>query len=417
MRELIIFRWIAIGCLLLGLIPLLGWGYLDKRHLPYMMAVLILLSIFNIFVKTSVYKTDSSKNNQHSDALVFSHLTIDVLAAVGVLFVSGCAENPFVSMLAIHAFLGGMLLEKKYSRLFLIVVVALLMLLQLETIETGRKTVGFEVSSVAMDFMAQWMFLVASWMVSFYFSENLRKQNKTIQSLREKQFLTDKSKALGALAAGLSHELASPLNVLQLRFERAFRMISENPTFAKEQKVVGEFQAAQIALNSSVDIFSKMKKVFAGQTDINIQSVEVSSFVRKLIHHWQLGHAKVNVSLICENERIQVQTQLMVFSEVLMDVLDNAAEAMNEVGQIEVRVYVKNGFVYFEVIDEGVGLSPEILSRLGEPFATSKIHGNGLGIYSAMLFADNHGGRFDVKNNLGRKGAKATLCLPEEETA
>ena len=110
-----------------------------------MIAVLTLLMIFNFFAKTSLLKNSKSLHT-YSDYSVLFHLLIDVLAAAGVLFVSGSAENPFIAILAIHGFLGGMLLSTRPSLIFFGLTCVVLALLQTETLLTGEKTIGFETS-------------------------------------------------------------------------------------------------------------------------------------------------------------------------------------------------------------------------------------------------------------------------------
>ncbi len=416
MKELIVFRWIAILSLFVGLVPLLGWGFLDKRHLPYMIAVLTLLMVFNFFAKTSVSKSEKIKSPIQSS--LFFHLLIDVFAAAGVLFVSGSAENPFIAILAIHGFLGGMLLATRPSILFLTCVATILGLLQIETVITGKKTLGFALSSVAMDFLSQWVLLIASWGVSMYFSKALQRQNNLIQNLREKQHVADKSKALGALAAGLSHELASPLNTLDLRMKRLGKdlesgALSQVSTEEKD-KVFKEFKEAQGSLNSCVDIFFQMKQVFSGKVDLEFHSIEIVPFMSKLLRHWQLSHPNIQLQYLFEDEALKIQSQALALSEAVLDILDNSAEAMNFEGEVVLRIFRENGFVSIQICDNGYGLSEEILSRLGQPFVTSKVSGNGLGVYSTILFAESHGGSFTLENNSSRKGVKATLVLPEE---
>ncbi len=416
MKELIAFRWIAILSLFVGLIPLLGWGFLDKRHLPYMIAVLTLLMVFNFFAKTSLSKTNQIKAPLQSS--LFFHLLIDLFAAAGVLFVSGSAENPFIAILAIHGFLGGMLLAPRQSVLFLTCVATILGLLQIETIITGQKTLGFQLSSVAMSFLSQWVFLIASWGVSMYFSKGLQKNNNLIQNLRQKQHVADKSKALGALAAGLSHELASPLNALDLRMKRLGKILESDVVNPIDQdgknKIQKEFKEAQGSLNSCVEIFFQMKQVFGGKVDLEFHTIEIVPFMSKLLRHWQLSHPNIEIDFLFENEFLKVQSQALALSEAVLDVLDNSAEAMEYQGEIVLRIFKDNSFISIQICDSGVGLSEEILSRLGEPFVTSKASGNGLGVYSTILFAESHGGSFTLENNSSRKGVKATLTLPEE---
>ncbi|HWU41958.1 MAG TPA: ATP-binding protein, partial [Bdellovibrio sp.] len=93
------------------------------------------------------------------------------------------------------------------------------------------------------------------------------------------------------------------------------------------------------------------------------------------------------------------------------------AEASGENSIISLRLFVENSNWILEVIDNGKGISQEVLLRLGEPFATDKAEGNGLGVYSAHMAAQSMGGEFELFNNSPHRGAIARLKIPLGETA
>lgn len=405
MPGLIRFRWIAIVSLLLGTIPLLNWGYLDKRHFPYIIAVLTMLAILNV-LSQGIWP----KQEDYGQKQVLVHLWVDLLAASGLLFVSGSAENPFISILCIHSFLGGMLLRKKASYIFGASVLLILFLLQYETWMDAQKTVGMDFSDLSVRFLSQWVLITASWFVSHYFSSLLARKEKRIRLLQDRQHQADRLKALGALTAGFSHQLATPMNSLKLRMDRGMRKLPEENSAARE-----ELEKAQGSLEECVRVFQHMASVFSRSSQSELQTVELPVLVNDLVKVWEKENPGVVVETHLTTDILWCRLQTLAFSQTLFDLLDNAFEASEEGGPLYVRLFQEDIWVVLEVVDRGSGISAEILSRLGEPFVTGKEAGNGLGIYSAQMMAQASGGEFTITNNVSGKGATARVRLPLEE--
>lgn len=405
MPGLMRFRWIAIVCLLLGMFPLLRWGYLQPRSLPYFTAVLGLLGVFNLLAQGLWPKEQEAKQKQ-----ILINLWVDLLAAAGLLFVSGSAGNPFISILCIHAFLGGMLLRKMSSYLFGSTVLVLLGVLQFETYLDASVTLGTDMSELFLNFLAQWVLVTASWFVSHYFSALLHRNEERIRLLQGRQHQADRLKALGALTAGFSHQLATPMNSLKLRMERGLRKLTDSDSAARE-----ELEKAQVSLDECVRVFKHMASVFSRSAQAELQSVQVVSLVEDLLKVWQRENENTKLESAFVKDSLSCRLQVLAFSSTFFDLLNNAKEASPQGGPLYVRLFREDSWVVLEVTDQGSGLSSEILSRLGEPFVTSKADGNGLGLYSASMMAQAAGGEFKITNNTSGRGATAQMRLPLEE--
>lgn len=405
MPGLIRFRWIALVCLLFGMLPLLKWNYLQRKDIPYFIAVLVLLGLFNIISQGLWPKEDSAKQKH-----TLVHLWVDLFAAAGLLFVSGSANNPFVSILCIHAFLGGMLLRQRATYIFALTIAVLLSLLQYETYLDARVTVGLDNSEMFVSFLSQWVLITASWFVSHYFSRLLQKNEQRIRLLQDRQHQADRLKSLGALTAGFSHQLATPMNSLKLRMERGLRKLNSQEPTAKE-----EFEKAQISLDECVQVFKHMASVFSRSSQFDLQNVDLEKITEELLSVWEKENEPVKVEKHFMKESLPCRLQVLAFSQTFLDLLDNAFEASNGEGPIYVRLFKENSWIVIDVTDRGAGLSEEILSRIGEPFVTTKPAGNGLGLYSASMMAQAAGGEFKIFNNNPGQGATAQIRLPLEE--
>jgi signal transduction histidine kinase len=100
-------------------------------------------------------------------------------------------------------------------------------------------------------------------------------------------------------------------------------------------------------------------------------------------------------------------------AQALANLVRNALAATAQDGHVAIEADARNGTATFVVRDDGPGLPPEVRSRCGEPFVTTKPAGSGtgLGIYLTRTFAETLGGRLVLESPPG-KGVTATLQLP-----
>jgi signal transduction histidine kinase len=96
---------------------------------------------------------------------------------------------------------------------------------------------------------------------------------------------------------------------------------------------------------------------------------------------------------------------------VVVTLVRNAAQASLLSGEVAVTVEQSDGEARLRVRDYGEGMSAEVLSRLGEPFFTTKERGSGLGLGISRRVVDEHGGRLEVESQPGQ-GTSVTVRLP-----
>ena len=97
--------------------------------------------------------------------------------------------------------------------------------------------------------------------------------------------------------------------------------------------------------------------------------------------------------------------------QVFINLLKNAMESMPNGGEIFIHAKKKDDKVCIQVIDQGCGLSPEELSKIGEPFYTTKETGTGLGLMVSQRIILNHRGTMQIKSEVG-KGTAVEILLP-----
>ena len=115
------------------------------------------------------------------------------------------------------------------------------------------------------------------------------------------------------------------------------------------------------------------------------------------------------------SEAVIVSVDAGQLTTVMVNLFLNALDAMGTEGRLEVHLTpVEQGAIRLRICDSGPGISPEIQEKLFQPFASSKPHGTGLGLYLSGRILDEHGGQISA-DNLPEGGACFTITLPTQE--
>ena len=101
--------------------------------------------------------------------------------------------------------------------------------------------------------------------------------------------------------------------------------------------------------------------------------------------------------------------------KILVNLVENALEAMQQEGRILLRAEPREGLLYISVIDSGPGIPSEIEERLFEPYFSTKTNGTGLGLAISQSLAREMDGDIRIRNRMGADGVEATLRLPLAE--
>lgn len=212
--------------------------------------------------------------------------------------------------------------------------------------------------------------------------------------------------ALGTLAAGVAHEIRNPLSSIK-GFATYFRekFAAGSPDHELANVMVGEVER----LNRVVSELLELTR----PSDLRPMELRLSEL---------LGHALTLVEADCAAHNIAVRTDFcadesMVSADrdrllqVLLNVLLNAVQSMPEGGRLLVRVAQTRDHVAVSVKDTGVGVGQEDLSRVFDPYFTTRNKGTGLGLPLVRKIMDAHGGKVRMASVPGQ-GTEVVLEFP-----
>jgi len=238
------------------------------------------------------------------------------------------------------------------------------------------------------------------------------------QRLRRAEHLA----GLGRLAAGLAHEIGTPLGVMQGRAESLLRRLPEgDPSRDNLQIIVSQIHRITRILRASLD--------FARTPPEPTTVVDTRTIIQDVVDLLEdrLRSKRIDVEVSLPHGLPSVRGNSDRLSQVFLNLAVNAIDAMPGGGRLRIacepvfRAHPDGEddarkFVTITVADTGTGIAPENLDRVLEPFFTTKDVGEGAGLGLSISYGivQEHGGWLEVTSEVGR-GSNFVVCLPVAE--
>jgi len=242
--------------------------------------------------------------------------------------------------------------------------------------------------------------------------------NRMIRELehhQEQLLQSGKIAAIGTLTAGIAHELNNPINNIVITAEslkKDFSTLNQEEAQDLIHDILVESQRASEIVRNLLD-FSRSEKPVS-------EPVNIAHILRdtlKLVQN-QLTLSGVEVERDVPADLPIIHGNPKALQQIFLNLFINAIQAMKDGGILSVRARTENGgqWLKVEVADTGIGIDPEDLPHIFEPFYTTKEvgRGTGLGLSVSYSIAQKHGGHIEVKSRKGA-GATFTLVLPVED--
>lgn len=219
---------------------------------------------------------------------------------------------------------------------------------------------------------------------------------------------TEKMNIVGQLAAGVAHEIRNPLTSLKgfvQLIDQEYQIDPKYTTIMLDELDRIHFVASELLVLAKPEIAVK-------------DTIALTDLVKDVIGllTMQAMMKSISIEHVSFNEEIKLEGNANQLKQVFINILKNAVEASGENATILVQENVTDGKVAVSISDQGVGMSEERISRLGEPFYTNKTRGTGLGLMISFRIIKEHGGEVSFKSKEGT-GTTVTICLPVHEVS
>ena len=245
--------------------------------------------------------------------------------------------------------------------------------------------------------------------ISFFALKKIAEQDDLIILQNKNIISTERLVTVGTFASSICHDINNMAGVIQGNLD----LLKLSVTLTDEDKTY--LEQIYTANNRLAILVKRTMKEAHGHIQGHKQVTNVSETVSETIAfstiHFKLKTCRIESEI---QPDILLEINAVLVARTLMNLLLNAADATDGTGKILVRLIKEDGIVYMETHDNGPGIPEDMIKTIFEPFYTSKTDGNGLGLLSLKLCAQQHNAKINIgKSHLG--GAVFQLCFPADE--
>lgn len=234
--------------------------------------------------------------------------------------------------------------------------------------------------------------------------KSAEEERERVRKLLER---TNRLSALGQLAAGIAHEIRNPLTSLMGFIKLIERLVPERVDYI--QIMTSELHRIESIVNEFL-LLSKPSHGLVGTTELH----DLRQILQNTVAVVQAQTTMQNITIAThfDDDVPPIWCNEDQLKQVWMNFLRNSIDAMPNGGTIEITLQAHGpGGVLVRIHDEGCGIPRELLSRIGEPFFTTKQDGTGLGMVVTQQIIDSHGGKMVIDSEVD-KGTTVTVTLP-----
>jgi signal transduction histidine kinase len=238
-------------------------------------------------------------------------------------------------------------------------------------------------------------------------AERVEERTRELRETQAQLVQAEKLAALGELSAGVAHEINNPLHILQAYVEYMASMADVDLTFIELLEPMRNALDSIARLAGQLRDFSRPAGGEWRPLDLNDSLTSVLKLVNK-----EMMHCQIDVVKQLTPDLPLVSGDARQLEQVFLNLILNARDAMPGGGRLAIDTYAGQSTVHIRFADSGVGIEEEDLSRIFEPYFTTKEdRGTGLGLAICQRIVTQHGGRISVSSRLG-EGAVFILHLP-----
>jgi len=236
-----------------------------------------------------------------------------------------------------------------------------------------------------------------------------------------REALEASSRAKTEFLSRMSHELRTPLNAV-LGFAQLLRLDTSQKTSLQQLERIQHIENAGAHLLALVNDVLDLSRVESGHLTVSMEAVDVRSAVEDamsmVVPLASAGGVNMAIAGLEEGfagEQVSVLADRVRLRQVLVNLLSNAVKYNRQGGEVRVYWEARADRCALSVIDNGLGMTPEKLKRLFEPFnrlgaENSKVEGTGIGLVLSRRLAESMGGELRIDSS--QRGTMAWLMLP-----
>jgi two-component system NtrC family sensor kinase len=216
---------------------------------------------------------------------------------------------------------------------------------------------------------------------------------------------------VGELSAGIAHELNEPLG----RILGFAQLIKKEGNLNHQQS--DDIERIVKASLYTREIIKKLM-IFSRQMPRQLTNINMNEIIDNILYFIDVRFQSRGIRIVkkLDNNLQNIQADEVQMSQVLVNLITNAIQAMPKGGEVSIKTKNKDKHIRLIVTDTGIGMSKEVKAKIFEPFFTTKVvgQGTGLGLSVVQGIIDSHKGKIAVASNPG-KGSKFEIILPRTQ--
>ena len=233
------------------------------------------------------------------------------------------------------------------------------------------------------------------------------------------QIESEKISSVLNLASGVAHELGNPLNSINIHLQLVRRRLAKLADKIGDAQALGQISesveicASEVSrLNGIIENFLKALRPMRPNVS-ECDPIKPLAETLKILNE-QLLNLKISVDVDSENALPAVCADENLLKQLYFNIIKNAIESMEEGGSIKIKATSDDDFVKISFADSGCGMTEDELSKIFEPYFTTKPNGHGLGMMIINAIVRAHGGHIDIKSRRG-EGTTIDVSIPRNE--
>ena len=427
---LIKLRWVAvIGQVvtiltvtnLFGIVITMGWA------LAVVIGVTIISNLLLIFWHQS-RNTESAHDSDAglespSNLVLGMVMVMDMLSLTCLLFATGGPNNPFAFFFFVNLSLCALILDRNWAWALNILSIVCYAGLLLIHYPIEQLDFGYAMEPILQS--GSWSIRQVGLLVGFstcasvivYFmnrlTNELREQEIDLRRAQEVQARAEKLEALGTLAAGTAHELATPLSTIAIVARDVEQAFDEHPPeFPGAEDVIEDVHLIRSQLDRCRSILDRMAGAAGQAIGESMTRMTVRELVEEVLHELP-ERSRVETTYAGEAGSGKIRIPLVGLSQSLRGLVQNALDSDTEAETVRLDISIAENDYCWIITDRGAGMDASVLQRVSEPFFTTKPTGKGmgLGVFLAKNVIQRLGGSIAFESQPG-KGTEVTVVLP-----
>ena len=226
--------------------------------------------------------------------------------------------------------------------------------------------------------------------------------------------------SLTTLAAGVAHEIKNPLGSISIYIQLIEKIIKKNIDNSsqcflelKDYCAIIKEEIGRLEDTINSFLFSVRK------LELNLEETNINSLILSTIDFlkYEIENNNINIEIKFDRDNLITRIDERYIKQSLINIIQNAIDSIlekkekNYKKEIQIKLKTADNFALITIKDNGMGIKEELLSKIFEPYFTTKRHGTGLGLTNVARIIEAHNGNINIESEY-KKGTKVIIKLP-----